>query len=96
MEAGRGTLAELTSKAPAPLGEILVVSEASFGPGAGAFRLDGSELQGFLREHQARFEPVFNGDLILVAPRHRLVLCIHHESHLIVISPPLAGRGAAG
>jgi hypothetical protein len=73
----------------APLsGEVLLISEASFNAGAGAFQLDASDLPAVLAEHQRLFEPVFNGDVVVIELRTKRNFCMHHNGSVIHISAP--------
>ena len=71
-------------------GDLLLITEASFQLGGGAFRVAASALSGMMKMHQERFEPVFNGDVILLVLDERRIVCVHHENHLVKITPPLA------
>lgn len=84
-------LAEVLRRAGPFAGELLIITEASFVPPVGAFRFDARLLLHFLQEHGDRFEPVFNGDLILIVLQEEKIVCVHHENHLITMSPR-AGR----
>jgi hypothetical protein len=47
-------------------GSLLVVTEASFAPGRGAFAVDSSDLGVFLSHHLTRYgEALFNGDVVV-------------------------------
>jgi hypothetical protein len=78
----------LTGASGSLSGEVLLISEASFNPGAGAFQLDASELPAAIVEHQRRFEPVFNGDVVIIELQTKRVFCMHHAGSLIRISAP--------
>lgn len=69
-------------------GEVLLISEASFNPRAGAFQFNASELPAALAEHQRRFEPVFNGDVVIIELQTKKVFCMHHAGSVIHISAP--------
>jgi len=81
-------LAELLRRTGPLSGELLLVTEASFQASVGGFRLDASVLGSALKEHQERFEPVFNGDVILLSLEDRRIVCVHHENYLVRITPP--------
>ncbi len=80
-------LHELSERAGPFAGDLILVTEASFDRGLGAFRLDASEFPATLLEHQTQFEPVFNGDVLLLTLEDRRVVCVHHENYLIKIAP---------
>jgi hypothetical protein len=71
-------------------GEVLLISEASFDAEAGAFQFDASEFPAVLAEHQRRFEPVFNGDVVVLELQTKRVFCMHHAGSVIHISGPPA------
>jgi hypothetical protein len=79
---------ELSSGLGEMRGDVLLVTEASFGPAGGAFLVEASEMRAAMREHQESFEPVFNGDVILAVLQRRVVICLHHESFIILATPP--------
>jgi len=61
-------------------GELLIVTEASFGAGCGAFLLDGPNLGAFVVGHLSRYgECFFNGDVIILAPQGKEIWLFHHE-----------------
>ncbi len=69
-------------------GELLFITEASFGVGMGAFLVDAAELRAPPEEHQLLHEPVFNGDTIIGIPEEGRVICLHHGDVLIAIRRP--------
>ncbi|NOU33036.1 MAG: hypothetical protein HOO96_34475 [Polyangiaceae bacterium] len=69
-------------------GELVFITEASFGVDVGAFLVDATELPAFLEEHQRLHEPVFNGDTIIGIPGEGRVLCLHHGDVIIAITRP--------
>lgn len=81
-------MAELTSRLGRVTGRLVVVTEASYGSAGTAFELDAAELREFLREHAQRYEPVFNGDLVVAALELGSVACLHHEGYLFLVLPP--------
>ena len=62
------------------MGDLLIVTEVSFGAGGGAFFLEGSSLGTFIDSHLLRYgECFFNGDVIILALEGREVWLFHHE-----------------
>lgn len=68
-------------------GQIILVTEASFGPGAGAFQFDARDAQQAMVEHRGKFEPVYNGDVIVLLRSGKGAVCLHHEGHWITAFP---------
>jgi hypothetical protein len=61
-------------------GDVLIVTEASFGAGGGAFVVEGFNLGAFIDTHLRGYgECFFNGDVIIVALEARAVWLFHHE-----------------
>lgn len=79
-------LAELVREAGTFKGELVLVTEASFGPDVGAFRFDAAMFPAAIGEHQRRYEPVFNGDVLLLVLAEKRILCVHHENHLFQVT----------
>lgn len=62
-------------------GELIVVTEASWGPDFnGPFFIDAELLDGFINEHPERAGRVFfEGDVIILEPDSRRLIVVHHE-----------------
>jgi hypothetical protein len=76
------TMAKLLELASLPPGsELVVITDASFGNGVGAFVLTAAEFDEFQRWHLDEFaERVFSGcDVIIWAPTDKRVWVVHHE-----------------
>jgi hypothetical protein len=62
------------------MGNLLIVTEASFDAGGGAFVLEGTNLGTFIDTHLLRYgECFFNGDVIILALEGKEVWLFHHE-----------------
>lgn len=72
------------------VGNILLITEASFAEAVGAFEFASADLNLVISAHQSQYEPVFNGDVIWALLDEGRIICIHHEGHLIEISRPHA------
>lgn len=72
-------LLELDSLPPGS--ELVVITDASFAKGVGAFILTAAEFDEFQRWHLDELaEPVFSGgDVIIWAPMDKRVWLVHHE-----------------
>ncbi|MCG8420819.1 MAG: hypothetical protein MJE77_23100 [Proteobacteria bacterium] len=63
-------------------GQLLIITEASYGKGNGAFLLDASDLMNFINEHLGKYrECFFNGDVVIVELEGKHVWLFHHEGH---------------
>ncbi len=61
-------------------GSVLVVTDASFFPDRGAFRIDSKDLPAFVSQHSARYqECFFDGDAIVVEEHGCRIWIFHHE-----------------
>jgi hypothetical protein len=62
-------------------GELIIVTEASWGPDFhGPFFIDAELLDAFISEHPERAGHVFfEGDVIILEPDSRRLIVVHHE-----------------
>ena len=68
-------------------GPLLVVTEASFGSGRGAFMVEARELGLLVEQHLVRHgECFFNGDVIIVECKGSQIWLFHHEGQYATLS----------
>jgi hypothetical protein len=68
-------------------GTILVVTDASFAPGRGAFMLDAAALETFVGAYLRSYgECFFDGDVIIASSGSRSIWLFHHEGAYATLS----------
>lgn len=76
---------EALSPARPIAGDIIMITERSFEPSAGAMVFDDRSHAAALAQHKRLLGRVFDGDTIFVIPQQRKVVLVHHSGFLMTI-----------